>query len=130
MSDAMTGAIADRLLPRPRRVEELPGEFVLDAGTTVVADTTGAPIAAWLRAQLAAATGLPLASASMGGGGAGAITLAADPSLADEEYRLTVEPDGVRIRGGSAAALAHGAQAFLQLLPPAVHRRGALDGVR
>jgi len=138
----MSGAIADRLLPRPRQVEELPGEFVLDAGTTVVADATASAVGAWLRAQLAAATGLPLAgdsanasaaastSPSTGGGGAGAITLAADPSLADEEYRLTVEPDGVRIRGGSAAALAHGAQAFLQLLPPAVYRRGALDGVR
>jgi hexosaminidase len=126
MTGMLDGAIVDRLLPRPLRVDERPGEFVLDDGTGVVADATAAPVAAWLRAQLAAATGLPLA----GGAGAGAITLAADPSLAEEEYRLAVEPDGVRIDGGSAAALAHGAQTFLQLLPPAVYRRGALDGVR
>ncbi|WP_025156268.1 beta-N-acetylhexosaminidase [Leifsonia aquatica] len=126
----MTASLADRLLPRPRRVEELPGEFVLDDATAVDADATGAPVAAWLRAQLAAATGLPMAGVSIGGGGADAITLAADPTLAEEEYRLTVQPDGVRVLGGSAAALAHGAHAFLQLLPAAVHRRGALDGVR
>ncbi|MFF2050654.1 beta-N-acetylhexosaminidase [Leifsonia sp. NPDC058194] len=125
----MSGALVDRLLPCPASVEEHPGDFVLGTGTCVVADEAGAPIAAWLRAQLAAATGLPLADQT-GGEGVGAITLAADPALAEEEYRLDVKSSGVGIRAGSAAGLAHGAQTFLQLLPSAVYRRGALDDIR
>ncbi|UAJ79734.1 beta-N-acetylhexosaminidase [Leifsonia sp. ZF2019] len=129
--------VADRLLPRPLRAEDRPGEFVLDERTVVVADVAGAPIASWLRAQLAAATGLPVAGApeavdpvTTDGGGVRAIALAVDAALAAEEYRLAVEPTGVRIQGGSAAAVSHGAQSFLQLLPPAVYRRGVVPGTR
>lgn len=136
----MTGAIADRLLPRPRQVEERAGEFVLGAGTGVEADADGAAVASWLRAQLAAATGLPLAggggarsgagAGTADGAGTGAIELAVDAALAGEEYRLEVDPTGVRIHAGSPGALAFGAQAFLQLLPPAVYRRGVVGAAR
>ncbi|WP_460634128.1 beta-N-acetylhexosaminidase [Leifsonia lichenia] len=116
---------ADRLLPRPRHVEDRSGEFVLDASTRIVADEPTAGQAALLRATLSASTGW-----AFDGRGEQAIALAVDPSLAREGYRLSVAAGGVRITGGSASGVGNGVHAFLQLLPPQVYRRAAVHGMR
>lgn len=114
---------AERLLPRPVSLEERPGEYVLRPGARIQAGAEAAGVAGWLRGQLSAATGYGLDGDDLG------IRLDVDGSLGDEEYRLAVDPGGVRLRAGGATGLAHGAQTLLQLFPVAVYRAGAVPGV-
>ncbi|MGJ4845787.1 beta-N-acetylhexosaminidase [Leifsonia sp. Le1] len=119
---------AERLLPRPRRITELDGEFVLDEATRILSDASTAGPGALLQAVLRASTGLPLGDAT--GAGDRVIALSVDPSMADEAYLLSVTPGGVRIVGGSASGVGNGMQSFLQLLPPQVYRRATVHGMR
>ncbi|MDN4613713.1 beta-N-acetylhexosaminidase [Leifsonia sp. F6_8S_P_1B] len=118
---------ADLLLPRPAEVRDAAGEFVLRAGARLRADAGGAPVLAWLSARLRAASGLALDGSEPEAPG---VELAVDPVLADEEYRLSVAPGGVRITGGATAGVAHGAQTLLQLLPPVVYRSAPVASTR
>lgn len=122
----------ERLLPRPLRLNEREGEFVLLPGATVRASVEAEPVAGWLRARLAAATGYPLVCTDpqLDADTVAGIHLDLDPALGAEEYRLTVAPDGVRLVAGAVAGLAHGAQSLLQLLPASVYRAAAGSGVR
>jgi hexosaminidase len=74
-----------------------------------------------------AASGMTVAADPTSGasdvGSARAVTLALDPALPAEGYRLRVRPDGIAITGGSPAGVFYGAQSLRQLLPPAVYRR-------
>lgn len=119
---------AERLLPRPRRITELDGEFVIDERTRVLSDASTAGPGALLLAVLRASTGLPLGDAT--GTGERAIALSVDPAMAVEAYLLSVTPGGVRIVGGSASGVGNGVQSFLQLLPPQVYRRATVHGMR
>jgi hexosaminidase len=49
----------------------------------------------------------------------------ADPSLGLEGYELEASPDGITIRGNTAAGVFHGVQTLRQLLPPEVEYTGA-----
>ena len=118
---------AARLLPRPRRIDERDGEFVLTPATRILSDAATARPAALLRSVLTAATGFAFGET---GDRDPVIALAIDPGLAAEGYVLEVAPAGVRIAGGSSAGVGNGVQAFLQLLPPEVYRRAPVDGVR
>lgn len=119
---------AERLLPRPRRITELDGEFVLDEATRILSDASTAGPGALLQAVLRASTGLPLGDAT--GAGDRVIALSVDLSMADDGYLLSVTPGGVRIVGGSTSGVGNGVQSFLQLLPPQVYRRAAVHGMR
>lgn len=119
---------AERLLPRPRRITELDGEFVIDERTRILSDASTAGPGALLRAVLRASTGVPLGDAT--GADERTIALSLDPAMADEAYLLSVTPGGVRIVGGSASGVGNGVQSFLQLLPPQVYRRATVHGMR
>ncbi|TDQ49291.1 beta-N-acetylhexosaminidase [Actinorugispora endophytica] len=113
------------LVPRP--TEFIPADgpgLSLDTGTRVDADGTSLGTAAWLRAELGAATGLPLAP----GEGDGAIRLRVDPGagLGPEGYRLAVGPTGALVTGHDPAGVFYGAQTLRQLLPAAAYRRAPL----
>ncbi|MFD7496313.1 beta-N-acetylhexosaminidase [Streptomyces sp. NPDC059832] len=108
------------LLPRPVTVRPAPGEFPLDAATTIKAPGELATTAAWLQSALRPATGLPLPLTDEEPGPGIALTLR--PELGAEAYRLESGPAGVRIEGGDAGGVFYGCQALLQLLPPRVYR--------
>lgn len=110
--------MASTLVPAPTAFEEGEGEFVLDAGTSIAAPEELHSVLGWLQTALRPATGLPLHHRSDG-----AIALSIDPALDREEYRLESDATGVRIAGGTTAAVFSGCQALLQLLPSAVYRR-------
>ncbi|MEZ0068389.1 hexosaminidase [Streptacidiphilus sp. MAP12-20] len=113
------------LIPAPLSLAQPAG-----AGSFALTDATalgGGPgtegVAAWLRTELGAATGLPLLPAS----GPGGIRLTLDEGdLAAEGYRLVVDAEGVALSGGSAAGLFWGAQTLRQLLGPQAYRRAAV----
>ncbi|WP_214410390.1 beta-N-acetylhexosaminidase [Sphaerisporangium fuscum] len=110
------------IIPRPERLEARPGSFTVGPDTRIAADPALAGVAAWLRSELGAATGHDLPP---GRPDLGAIVLALAPqgALGPEEYRLTVDPEGVRVEAGGAAGAFYGAQTFRQLLPPEAFRR-------
>ncbi|MEW1629966.1 beta-N-acetylhexosaminidase [Streptomyces sp. NPDC089173] len=116
---------APGLIPAPREVTwGAPGAepFRLDAATVLTAPPGTEGVARLLRATVGAATGLPLA----GGTDGHRVELALDAVLAPEAYGLVVDGDTVRITGGSATGLLHGAQTFRQLLGPDAFRRAPI----
>lgn len=113
------------LIPAPREVTwGAPGAepFRLDAATVLAAAPGAEGVARLLRATVGAATGLPLADGTEGS----RVELALDAALGSEAYGLVVDGDAVRITGGSAAGLLHGAQTFRQLLGPDAFRRAPI----
>lgn len=116
---------APGLIPAPREVTwGAPGAepFRLDAATALIAPPGTEGVARWLGATVGAATGLPLADGTDGS----RVELALDAALAPEAYGLVVDGGAVRITGGSAAGLLHGAQTFRQLLGPDAFRRAPI----
>ena len=131
--DAAAGEDRTALVPAPVALTPGVGAYRLDARTRVRAAPGTEGTAAWLRATVGAATGLPFGEAPAPGEAApsgdaeAGIVLAIDAALGPEAYRLDVDPRaGVRITGGDAAGVFHGAQTLRQLLPPAAFRAAAL----
>ncbi|WP_328512077.1 beta-N-acetylhexosaminidase [Streptomyces sp. NBC_00376] len=117
-----------RLLPRPVAARSVPGEFPLDAATTITAPGAPATTAAWLQSALRPATGLPLPVTDEQS--ESAIVLTLRPELGPEAYRLESGPTGVRIEGGDTGGVFYGCQALLQLLPPRIYRNSRISDER
>ncbi|MFC5906661.1 beta-N-acetylhexosaminidase [Streptacidiphilus monticola] len=107
------------LVPAPASVQQATAEgvFTLGPGTGLGSGPGAGSAERWLRSALGAATGYDLPPGRPG------IDLAVDAALPAEGYRLTVDPDGVRIVGGDAAGVFWGAQTLRQLLGPEAFRR-------
>ncbi|AZM46284.1 beta-N-acetylhexosaminidase [Streptomyces sp. WAC 06738] len=137
------------LIPAPRSAARTSdtATFALGQGTVLAAGEGAEGVARWLRAEIGAATGLPLApgdpaaadalaDAADAPGPDGVIRLAVDPALAlagrpagaagAEAYRLEIGPGGVRLTGGGPAGLFWGAQTLRQLLGPQAYRTAPL----
>ncbi|KUJ65003.1 beta-N-acetylhexosaminidase [Streptomyces albus subsp. albus] len=120
------------LIPAPARSwDALPGGggYVLDRDTEIDARPGAEKVAAWLRATVGAATGLPLAPF---GGSSQRILLGIRPELAGgpEAYRIVVDGYLVVVEGASEAGLFWGAQTLRQLLGPDAFRRAPVSGRR
>ena len=120
------------LVPAPRSVTwpSESGTYRLTGATALGGGAGTERVAAWLRAEVGAATGfdlLPAATQAWGeDGGDGGVLLGIDESLGGEAYRLVVAADGVRLTGGDAAGVFWGAQTLRQLLGADAYRRGAV----
>ncbi|MEE1770077.1 beta-N-acetylhexosaminidase [Streptomyces sp. JV185] len=119
---------APMMLPRPVTARPAPGEFPLDAATTISAPDALATTAAWLQSALRPATGLPLPVT--GEESRPGISLTLRPELGAEAYRLESGPAGVRIEGGDASGVFYGCQVLLQLLPPRIYRSSRITDER
>lgn len=138
MDDRLAG-----LMPRPRTVRAVQGEFAIGAGTAVVAAPAGRAeaelAAATIRRALravpwpdAAATGQAAQDAASRNtaasqnpatwGTATQITVTTTPELAPEAYQLSIAPNGVSIKAGGAPGAFYAAQTIRQFLPPAAWR--------
>lgn len=115
------------LIPAPLSAVHHPGEgFVLDETTALTAAHGTGSAGPWLRAVLTAATGLPLPPGPPGPADRAAensVELRLDDALPPEGYRVTVDRDGVLVRGGAPAGVFWGAQTLRQLLGPDAYRR-------
>ncbi|WP_197084775.1 beta-N-acetylhexosaminidase [Saccharothrix sp. ST-888] len=114
------------LVPAPlRAVRTRTAErFPLGPATALTAEAGLADVESWLRAALAAATGLPLRPGTAGA--ADGIELRQDAALAPEAYRLTVAGRRAVITAGGPAGAFWGAQTLRQLLGPDAYRRAPL----
>ncbi|UYQ62381.1 beta-N-acetylhexosaminidase [Streptomyces peucetius] len=122
------------VLPLPRSATTRSGDaFVLDESTVIDAGPGTEGAERRLRADLGAATGLPLPPGAGAGGGdgggdaRGAIRLRVDAAdaghLGPEGYKLHVDGEGVTIHGGGAAGVFWGVQTLRQLLGSDAYRK-------
>ncbi|MGW1709362.1 beta-N-acetylhexosaminidase [Streptomyces sp. NPDC002206] len=111
------------LIPAPVAVERMaPDGFLLDRGTTLYGAPGTETTERWLRSNVGAALGLPLAPGDERA--KNSVTLLIDDALEPEAYRLgVVRSQGIEIRGGSAAGVFWGAQTLRQLFGPDAFRR-------
>lgn len=113
-----TPALATPVIPRPAKVEARSGQFVLDAGTVLVA--TGANpdaerIARDFAGRMQLARGF---QPELGKAGKGAVTFSLDPKVAvasDEGYTLDIADQGATITARAPAGLFYGAVTLWQL---------------
>jgi hexosaminidase len=116
------------VLPLPLSGKTHNGGFVLDGSTVIDAGPGTEGAERRLRADLGAATGLPLPPGA--GADGKAIRLRVDAAdaghLGPEGYRLDVDGDGITIHGGGAAGVFWGVQTLRQLLGPEAYRRAPL----
>ena len=113
-----TPALATPVIPRPAKVEARSGQFVLDAGTVLVA--TGAnPEAERIARDFAGRVQLARGfQPELGKAGKGAVTFSLDPKAAvasDEAYALDIGSDGATITARAPAGLFYGAVTLWQL---------------
>jgi hexosaminidase len=126
MADRLTRLT--RLLPQPRTIRPLGGALQLSVAPAVRAAGTG-PEAETEHA--AAAVGRLLSALPWPAGGPTQpsgpdCTVAVDPGLGPEEYRLAIQPDSIAIRAGGQAGAIYAAQAIRQLLPDDAWRAAPL----
>ncbi|GAA1241709.1 beta-N-acetylhexosaminidase [Kitasatospora nipponensis] len=114
------------LIPAPS-VVRLSAEPGLPLGplTTLLGGPGTEAAAAWLRAALGAATGLPL-PAPEGEPSAAVIELRLDGELAPEEYRISVSAERALLTAGGSAGAHWAAETLRQLLGPDAFRRAPL----
>ncbi|POX43300.1 beta-N-acetylhexosaminidase [Streptomyces sp. Ru73] len=113
------------LVPAPAHLDAVAGAgCTLDATTALAAGPGTGTTERWLHSTVGAALGLPLPPGPAGA--PGTITLAVDPGLPPEHYRLDTTGGAVRITGGDPAGVFWGAQTLRQLLGADAFRRAPL----
>lgn len=106
-------------IPLPRHINSAEGRFAFTTATPLSADPAFVRAAAWLRAVLTPATGLPLPE------GPGGVEIRRVDGLAAEQYRLTVTAESVLLEATDPAGAFYAAQTLRQSLHPAAFRAGS-----
>lgn len=117
------------LIPKPASVEREQGHFQLTKDTVIVADAALQEEAAYLRALVERATGIPLSASDTRGN---VLILRLDASLehlGGEGYRLAVTPESVGITAPGRTGIFYACQTLRQLLPPEIESNGVVTGV-
>ncbi len=124
----MTHAIA--IIPQPAALKALPGRFIIDAQTALLASAGAEAAAAWLKADLLRVAGFDLPAQAQPG--SGVIEFRLDSSLGrlgSEGYRLEVTPTRVLARAAQAPGLFYALQSLKQLLPAEIFSPERVPGV-
>lgn len=108
---------AETLIPQPAEQRYEHGKFVINSRTTLVYSPELRDAAIYLLDYL------PLKRLSPNASSNNSLRLATDPSLAPEEYRLTVNSDGIVVQGGGYGGVFNGIQTLLQLLPDGIYTK-------
>lgn len=112
------------LLPRPRLVERTAGEFVLQESVRIAGAADAADAIALLTERLWSSSRVRIDHAETDAAG---IRFIADAELAEEAYRLEVQPSSVEVRASTPAGFGHGAATLLQLMGDGVWRSATAE---
>jgi hexosaminidase len=119
------------IIPAPRHLQALPGEFRLDRSTRIMLSDPASPelraLAELLAAPLRAASGLPVPVSHQAADGHAPQAIAirliqGAPSAVPESYRLVVTERGAMLSAPASAGLVRGLETLRQLLPPEIER--------
>ena len=125
------GTIADvgiSIIPQPRSVQLKDGNWQLQQGVAIgCTDVQAKQVAQFFADKLQRSTGYTIPVTDSGG-----ITLCIDRAsgLAEEAYRLSVKPDGVKVVASTPKGLFRGMSTFMQLLPAQVESPCVVKGVK
>ena len=123
------------VIPAPRKLRRLTGEFVLTSGTRILTEPGNEALAATgsrLAARLNKATGFDLVSdtSSQPEAPKGTIFLTTrrDKQFGGEEgYTIEALPRAITVEAGTPAGIAHAVQTLRQLLPPEIESDRPVD---
>lgn len=127
---AQQNSTVKNLLPVPVAVAEKPGVFVLknNFSVSVTGDEGAMHVANQIAAALSAPTGYKNTVKQGKGGNIQLVLLPiTDNSIDNEGYKLSVTAKSVTISANKAAGLFYGMQTLLQLLPPAIENKIAVN---
>ena len=110
---------ASVIIPAPLVVESQSGEFLLSSQCSICAESEELVAPATIFAESVKEFVGGVMKVRRASTRKGAINLALNPSLADEEYRLTVETRRIAIEGGSARAVFYALQSLRQIIAAA-----------
>ena len=117
------------LIPKPAKMVEMQGEFILDQHTVFAIDTDNSAVTAVaddFKTFIQAPLGSPLKYVRRAPA-TNYISIKTDPSITGEEaYRLIVATKGIEVSAKSPAGLFYALQTLRQLLPPDIERRNAV----
>ena len=126
---AQQNSTVKNLIPVPVAVSEKTGVFVLknNFSISVTGNDDAMNVAKQTLAALSAPTGYK-GSIKQGSGGNIQLVLlsAADNTIGNEGYKLSVTPKNISISANKAAGLFYGMQTLLQLLPPSIESKTAV----
>lgn len=105
------------IIPQPRSLVKGDGRFVIDERTAIVCSKGTEKAADYLRLYL------PLERSK--GKKSESIRLLINSELGKDEYRLSINKDGIEICGGDYGGVFYGIQSLLQLLPHAIYTKSA-----
>jgi len=112
------------IIPEPVSTQWQPGNFQLDASTTLLADSSDTRSVTFFNDYLQKFYGMRLHVGGPMQQPPGKyitlrtrVDLSASPGKTDESYELEVKSDGILITGNSHAAIFYGIQTLIQLLP-------------
>ena len=125
---------AINIVPLPVSITTKTGSFTITDKTVIELSNNNADaarVASFLSQTIAVSSGRKLAIVKAATGNAIRFTLnsAADKSLGDEGYKLTVTPNHVILSANKPAGLFYGAQTILQLLPKEVESKKVVNNV-
>ena len=120
------------LIPQPAEMKTQPGAFILKKSTKIIVeDTKALPVATMLAEQLSRATGRNYQVKEGRAPSSNAIVFSAgaNAALGAEGYLLQADPKKVQIQAGEGAGFFYAIQSLMQLMPPAVYAREAVQGI-
>lgn len=107
------------IIPEPQEMTQREGQYTITFDQKIVIASSGGvnayEYAKLLQEELRACTGYGLAI-TRGSSCKAAVTLAVDCAMGEEEYRLDVQEDGIRITGGTDRGLLYGVQTLRQMV--------------
>lgn len=107
------------LIPQPKEVKSKEGKFFTDHNARIVVDAqireNEIVLSALVRECMKKWAGLSLAVIK-GKPESGDIYLALDPGQGEQEYELTINEEGVTVRGGNGAGVMYGVQTLCQII--------------
>ncbi len=114
---ALSSAQSTDIIPQPLSLVEGDGQFAINKQTTIYCDKELQKVAEYLQIYL------PLEQSM--GKSENSIRLVLDSNLCDEAYLLSVDKNGIEIRGGGYGGVFNGIQSLLQLLPHSIYSKKA-----